>query len=84
MVTYAGGYARKIEDTVTIHCNTVLAAKEIFAAKRLTRSLDRPCSRTNDMLDGMNVSPSNLSHSELYGLILNSVSPPADCWVSTR
>ena len=29
MVTYAGGYARKVEDTVTIHCNTVLAAKEI-------------------------------------------------------
>ena len=33
MVTYAGGYARKIEDTVTIHCNTVLAAKEIFGKK---------------------------------------------------
>jgi acetoin utilization deacetylase AcuC-like enzyme len=31
MITYAGGYARKVEDTVTIHCNTVLAAKEIFA-----------------------------------------------------
>jgi len=32
MVTYAGGYARKLEDTVTIHCNTVIAAKEIFAS----------------------------------------------------
>jgi acetoin utilization deacetylase AcuC-like enzyme len=32
MVTYAGGYARKVEDTVTIHCNTVIAAKAIFAA----------------------------------------------------
>jgi len=31
MVTYAGGYAHNIEDTVTIHCNTVLAAKIIFA-----------------------------------------------------
>ena len=31
MVTYAGGYARRVEDTVTIHCNTVLAAKEIFS-----------------------------------------------------
>ena len=30
MVTYAGGYARRVEDTVTIHCNTVTAAKEIF------------------------------------------------------
>jgi acetoin utilization deacetylase AcuC-like enzyme len=30
MVTYAGGYARKVEDTVTIHCNTVIAAKEVF------------------------------------------------------
>jgi len=32
MVTYAGGYARKVEDTVTIHCNTVIAAKK-FAAR---------------------------------------------------
>lgn len=30
MVTFAGGYARKVEDTVTIHCNTVAAAKEAF------------------------------------------------------
>jgi acetoin utilization deacetylase AcuC-like enzyme len=30
MVTFAGGYARKVEDTVTIHCNTVSAAKEVF------------------------------------------------------
>jgi acetoin utilization deacetylase AcuC-like enzyme len=32
MITYAGGYARRVEDTVTIHCNTVLAAKEVFKA----------------------------------------------------
>jgi acetoin utilization deacetylase AcuC-like enzyme len=31
MVTYAGGYAQNVEDTVTIHCNTVVAAKEVFA-----------------------------------------------------
>ena len=31
MVTFAGGYAQKVEDTVTIHCNTVIAAKEVFA-----------------------------------------------------
>ena len=31
MVTYAGGYARRVEDTVTIHSNTVQAAKEIFS-----------------------------------------------------
>jgi acetoin utilization deacetylase AcuC-like enzyme len=30
MVTYAGGYARNVEDTVTIHGNTVVAAKEVF------------------------------------------------------
>lgn len=30
MVTFAGGYAQKVEDTVTIHCNTVIAAKEVF------------------------------------------------------
>jgi acetoin utilization deacetylase AcuC-like enzyme len=34
MVTFAGGYARKVEDTVTIHCNTVLAAQETFASGR--------------------------------------------------
>jgi acetoin utilization deacetylase AcuC-like enzyme len=33
MVTYAGGYARKLEDTITIHCNTVIAAQEAFARK---------------------------------------------------
>ena len=30
MVTYAGGYARNLENTVTIHSNTVVAAKEVF------------------------------------------------------
>jgi len=32
VVTYAGGYAQRVDDTVTIHCNTVVAAKEIFSA----------------------------------------------------
>jgi acetoin utilization deacetylase AcuC-like enzyme len=32
MVTYAGGYANHIEDTVTIHCNTVVAAAEVYRA----------------------------------------------------
>lgn len=32
MVTYAGGYARHVADTVTIHCNTILAAQEIYKA----------------------------------------------------
>jgi acetoin utilization deacetylase AcuC-like enzyme len=32
MVTFAGGYAQKVEDTVTIHCNTVAAAKGIYVA----------------------------------------------------
>ena len=31
MVTYAGGYATRVGDTVTIHCNTVIAAKEVFS-----------------------------------------------------
>lgn len=34
MVTFAGGYAVKVEDTVTIHSNTIIAAKEVFSAKR--------------------------------------------------
>ena len=31
MSTYAGGYAHRLEDTVTIHSNTVVAAKQIFS-----------------------------------------------------
>lgn len=34
MVTYAGGYARNVQDTVTIHCNTVVAAAECFARRQ--------------------------------------------------
>jgi acetoin utilization deacetylase AcuC-like enzyme len=30
MVTFAGGYAQRVEDTVAIHCNTVVTAKEAF------------------------------------------------------
>ena len=30
MVTFAGGYAQHLEDTVIIHANTVIAAKEVF------------------------------------------------------
>jgi acetoin utilization deacetylase AcuC-like enzyme len=33
MVTFAGGYARNVEDTVTIHSNTAIAAKEVFTTK---------------------------------------------------
>jgi acetoin utilization deacetylase AcuC-like enzyme len=33
MVTFAGGYALNVEDTVTIHSNTVIAAKEVFGEK---------------------------------------------------
>jgi len=33
MVTLAGGYAHKLDDTITIHCNTIVAAKEIFELK---------------------------------------------------
>jgi hypothetical protein len=35
MVTIACGYALKLEDTITIHCNTVVAAKEVFSPKDL-------------------------------------------------
>ena len=31
MVTFAGGYAHKLEDTITIHSNTIVAAKEVYA-----------------------------------------------------
>jgi hypothetical protein len=29
-VVLAGGYAAKLEDTVTIHCNTIKAANAVF------------------------------------------------------
>jgi len=29
-VTYAGGYAIRVGDTVTIHTNTIIAAVEVF------------------------------------------------------
>ena len=32
MTTFAGGYANRVEDTVTIHCNTVIAAAEVYRA----------------------------------------------------
>ncbi len=35
MVTYAGGYAIHVEDTVAIHCNTVLAAAEVYRAPQM-------------------------------------------------
>jgi acetoin utilization deacetylase AcuC-like enzyme len=34
MVSYAGGYARNVEDTVSIHCNTIIAAKEVYGDRR--------------------------------------------------
>jgi acetoin utilization deacetylase AcuC-like enzyme len=34
MVTYAGGYARDVQDTVTIHVNTILAAKAIWETNK--------------------------------------------------
>jgi acetoin utilization deacetylase AcuC-like enzyme len=34
MVSYAGGYARNVEDTVTIHSNTVVAAKGVFGGSK--------------------------------------------------
>jgi acetoin utilization deacetylase AcuC-like enzyme len=34
MVTFAGGYARDVEDTVTIHTNTIIAAKEVFEVRK--------------------------------------------------
>ena len=38
MVTFAGGYAQNVEDTVTIHCNTVIAAKEMFSGTTLPKA----------------------------------------------
>jgi acetoin utilization deacetylase AcuC-like enzyme len=35
MVTFAGGYAQNVEDTVSIHCNTVIAAREVFRSSSM-------------------------------------------------
>jgi len=32
-ITFAGGYARRVQDTVQIHVNTILAAREIYEEK---------------------------------------------------
>ena len=37
MVTFAGGYARRVEDAVTIHCNTVIAAIESSPVSKIAR-----------------------------------------------
>jgi flavin reductase (DIM6/NTAB) family NADH-FMN oxidoreductase RutF len=39
--------------------------------------------RDKDILDDMIVSPSELPHSDLYGILLNSVGPRPIAWVST-
>ena len=31
--TFAGGYAKNVQDTVRIHANTVVAAKEVFGGR---------------------------------------------------
>ena len=35
--TLAGGYAARVEDTVTIHCNTAKAAAQALDAEQKTR-----------------------------------------------
>jgi hypothetical protein len=37
MTTYAGGYANRIEDTIAIHCNTVVAAAEVYRTAETQR-----------------------------------------------
>ena len=39
MVTFAGGYAQNVEDTVTIHSNTVVAAKEVFSGSQSPKAV---------------------------------------------
>jgi hypothetical protein len=39
MVTFAGGYARNLEDTITIHSNTVIAAKEVFSGAESLKAM---------------------------------------------
>jgi acetoin utilization deacetylase AcuC-like enzyme len=36
-ITFAGGYARNVEDTVQIHVNTVLAARDVIGLKNQTK-----------------------------------------------
>ena len=40
MVTLGGGYAFNVLDTVTIHCNTVVAAKHVFSSVGCSSPLD--------------------------------------------
>jgi acetoin utilization deacetylase AcuC-like enzyme len=36
VTTLAGGYARRVEDTVRIHVNTVLSARDVAEAGKVT------------------------------------------------
>jgi acetoin utilization deacetylase AcuC-like enzyme len=42
MVTYAGGYAVRVEDTVSIHTNTIVAAAEVFQSAEQPTRLGSP------------------------------------------
>jgi acetoin utilization deacetylase AcuC-like enzyme len=44
MVTFAGGYARRVEDTVMIHTNTIIAAKELFGSGKAQTPVPGPTS----------------------------------------
>lgn len=44
-ITFAGGYARKVTDTVEIHVNTVRTAKNIFVTTDLSRAKSRDAHR---------------------------------------
>ncbi len=83
MVTLAGGYAAKVEDTITIHCNTMVAAKEVFSRTELTyKSADRE-KNAEAILLFMDVVPSQLPHRELYNILISAVVPRPIAWVSS-
>jgi acetoin utilization deacetylase AcuC-like enzyme len=44
-ITFAGGYARRVEDTVEIHLNTIRTANNIFVTTDLSRAKSRDAHR---------------------------------------
>ncbi len=48
MTTYAGGYANRVEDTITIHCNTVLAAAEVYRTTSGGNAVLQPSNTAGD------------------------------------
>ena len=71
MVTYAGGYANRVEDTVAIHCNTVLAAAEVYQPAPSGTTAPADTRRDILIVRGGNANLRSPLHPNRFGLLNN-------------